>query len=437
MKIGRKNINLILLIFILIIPFPGMNSFAQKQKKFDLVNTSHLDYLYQKISVNGKEMGIIHIYADYPDYKYVEAKGEGIACVDDAARAEIFYIEYFRETHDKNVLNKIKGLTNFLIYMQSKSGFFYNFIWNDFTKDTTYKTSVAEPNWWSWRAIWALGKAQILFSRIDKPLAAEIKLHLDKAVSATLSWLKSSEGNGNKEYGGIDMPNWLPYGSAADQSALLVIGLSDYYRITKDENIRNTIERLCKGIMEMQAGSKNEFPYGVFLSWENTWHMWGNSQSDALMQAWKLFKKPAYLKAAGKEIDNFYPYLIHAGYFNDFTLEKKGAKYAMKDTLKYSQIAYGIRPIVFAALAFSKATGDNKAAETAAEAGMWLLGKNIAGTHMYNPETGVCYDGIISATEINKNSGAESTIEALLSLFAIEKNPHARKLLMKYYNSRK
>ncbi|MHB1688993.1 MAG: hypothetical protein ACYCVH_16700, partial [Ignavibacteriaceae bacterium] len=60
---------------------------AQQSESRTLVNTSHLDHLYQEINVNGKEMGIIHIYANYPDYKYVDAPGEGIACVDDAARA--------------------------------------------------------------------------------------------------------------------------------------------------------------------------------------------------------------------------------------------------------------------------------------------------------------------------------------------------------------
>ncbi len=44
---------------------------------------------------------------------------------------------------------------------------------------------------------------------------------------------------------------------------------------------------------------------------------------------------------------------------------------------------------------------------------------------MYFPKTGICYDGINSKEEINKNSGAESTIEALLSLLEISKNPRA------------
>jgi hypothetical protein len=44
---------------------------------------------------------------------------------------------------------------------------------------------------------------------------------------------------------------------------------------------------------------------------------------------------------------------------------------------------------------------------------------------MYSPETGRGYDGITSHSEMNRNSGAESTIEALLTLCAIANDPVA------------
>ena len=51
---------------------------------------------------------------------------------------------------------------------------------------------------------------------------------------------------------------------------------------------------------------------------------------------------------------------------------------------------------------------------------------------MYNPSNGMNYDGIISKEKINMNSGAESTIEALLTLLAIEQNSISKKALKKY-----
>ena len=44
---------------------------------------------------------------------------------------------------------------------------------------------------------------------------------------------------------------------------------------------------------------------------------------------------------------------------------------------------------------------------------------------MYDPETGRCFDGIGPEKEVNMNSGAESTIEALLILQAIQNHPIA------------
>jgi hypothetical protein len=65
-------------------------------------------------------------------------------------------------------------------------------------------------------------------------------------------------------------------------------------------------------------------------------------------------------------------------------------------------------------------TGKDKYLHQAMDIAKWFAGNNIAGHMMYNPENGICYDGIISETEVNLNSGAESTIEALLSFQMLE-----------------
>ena len=48
------------------------------------INTAHLDALYEEIKFEGDTVGIIHIYAEAPDYKWKGDDNEGIACVDDA-----------------------------------------------------------------------------------------------------------------------------------------------------------------------------------------------------------------------------------------------------------------------------------------------------------------------------------------------------------------
>jgi len=53
----------------------------------------------------------------------------------------------------------------------------------------------------------------------------------------------------------------------------------------------------------------------------------------------------------------------------------------------------------------------------------------VANIIMYNTTTGRVFDGIDSESKFNNNSGAESTIEALLSIQAIETSPKAVQIL--------
>lgn len=51
----------------------------------------------------------------------------------------------------------------------------------------------------------------------------------------------------------------------------------------------------------------------------------------------------------------------------------------------------------------------------------WFNGSNSAGVVMYDPATGRTFDGIDLAG-VNMNSGAESTIEALLMFLEMKEN---------------
>ncbi|RWA50097.1 sugar phosphotransferase, partial [Yersinia pestis] len=67
--------------------------------------------------------------------------------------------------------------------------------------------------------------------------------------------------------------------------------------------------------------------------------------------------------------------------------------------------------------------------ERAVDLSLWFFKNNPAQAQMYYPVTGIAFDGIDSATTVNKNSGAESTIEALLTLQLIESIPDAKRML--------
>ena len=53
----------------------------------------------------------------------------------------------------------------------------------------------------------------------------------------------------------------------------------------------------------------------------------------------------------------------------------------------------------------------------------WFFGANRAGQPMYDPATGVTFDGLEADGPINHNSGAESTIHGLLTMLALDAHP--------------
>jgi hypothetical protein len=414
--------------FIAYILFPLLTVFPQTS----LVNTAHLDKLYEEVIVNNQHLGIIHIYADAPDYKWVDASGEGVACVDDAARAAVFYMQYYKNSGDQKCLNKIKNLINFQLYMQSTNGFFYNFIWKDYSIDSTYKTSVAEPNWWSWRALWALAEAEKFYKDKDAVFADVIKKHIDKMIGSLEKWITKEKTTVN--YGGYNLPAWLPFETGADQSAIIVKALSIYYKFYRSARVKSIIEHLCEGILKMQKGDESNPPFGAFLSWQNTWHAWGNSQSDALIEAGRVLNKKEYINAAVKELKNFYRWLEKKGYYSGFTVSKDdNGNSVFKDTVKFSQIAYGIRPIIFSCMNAYELLKDTLFLNIALKGIRWFFKDNPCKELMYDPKSGRGYDGINSYVEVNRNSGAESTIEALFSVNRLESNTASKKKLFDLY----
>ncbi len=79
--------------------------------------------------------------------------------------------------------------------------------------------------------------------------------------------------------------------------------------------------------------------------------------------------------------------------------------------------------MIFALLEAYNITLDSTYAIKAGKVAQWFIGQNPASTVMYNSHTGIFFDGIENENLVNKNSGAESTIEGLLSLLRISLNP--------------
>ena len=397
-----------------------------------LINTKHLDHLYIPVTfLDSVKAAGIYIYAEAPNYYLVADSDEGFTCVDDVSRAALVYLRSKSFSIDTAIQNKAFNLLRFILEMQSENGYFYNFLFPDNTINKKGNTSINTPNWWSWRALQTLTEASPIVKEMNAPLAKKIDTAINKLVIKIKNELISLPRN-TKVVKGITVPQWLPAGSATDQASILILSLINYCTEHDDSEVRNFIRKLADGIIMMQQGDETHFPYSCFLSWENVWHAYGCDQSYALMKAGKFLNDSNYIKKAFAEVDTFYPWLLKNGMRSSFSIIKEEKEFVIVDEKIFSQIAYDIRPMIFAATEAYEVTGKQKYADIAAQLAAWFFGANAANEIMYDKNTGRCFDGIIVDNKLNKNSGAESTIECLLALQKIEDYPAIIVALDKY-----
>ena len=119
-----------------------------------------MDNLYTPFKFStGINVAGVYIYSEAPDYHLVGDVDEGFTCIDDVARALQVYIRKNGFASDTAVRNKVFNLIRFILEMQSSNGYFYNFLFPDLSINKSGPTSINKPNWWSWRALYALSEA--------------------------------------------------------------------------------------------------------------------------------------------------------------------------------------------------------------------------------------------------------------------------------------
>jgi hypothetical protein len=413
-----KKIN-ILLSFILLFCFAVPVSAKELKNPGININLSHLNFLNEKVKIDGKEMLITHVYSEYPNYQWVDASGEGIACVDDTARAAVVYLNDYEQTKNQDSLNKAKLALNFVMHMQASDGEFYNFINKDLSINKDGPTSIKSFDWWAARGMWALGYGYKVFNKIDPEYAKELNNSFLLANNALQKKINPNFGKYSTIHG-YQIPAWID-GFDAMSNALL--GLSEYYTASPNPIVKDSMMKLGEGLEKFQFGSFDDYPYGAHLDWNGSptlWHAYGSSQTFALAKAGQVLHKEQWIQSAKKEADYLFTHILVNGMINE-----------MAPTMaKDQQIAYGVDMLVQGFSELSKVTHGKTYANYAGIAASWFTGNNDAQFTMYDPKTGRGYDGLNGVTKkVNMNSGAESTIEALMALQAIRNNPNAQKYL--------
>jgi hypothetical protein len=374
------------------------------------INLAHLDHLTETIAINGDTMAIVHLYSNYPNYDWVGDEDEGIAAVDDAARAAVAYLRHYAHAQDPHSLRQATLLLRFLFYMQADDGGFYNFIWPDYSINLNGSTSNNDYfNWWAGRAVWAMGYALRVFSEneVEAELQRQLAQRLDRAIVKANRYVTAANSYQIRYGFRVPASGWL-LGDGADFSAEMALGLSHYFQATQNSSARVLLEKLSDGIAACQLGDAVQFPFGLFISSPDNihlWHAWGGRQMMALAAAGSVLSRTDWITAAEKAADQFYLYLLTSEW-----LAEINPSFEM-----YSQIQYGTASAVQGLAALYQATANRKYAQWAGLLGSWWLGNNLAGVAMYDSTTGRCFDGI-DPSGVNLNSGGESVAEGLLGL---------------------
>ncbi len=385
-------------------------------------NLAHLDVLGEDVVLDGDTLRFVHIYAE-PDgdggWAFVGDDDEGISCVDDVARAAVVYLRHYQETGDDASRRTAVKLLRFVRHQQAPSGLFYNFVWDrDLTPNTTFVTSVAtDVSWWTARAVWALGTGARVLAESDSGEAAAA-LAAVRRVEPHLDRLLARFGETAPE-DGRPFPQWLVAQTGADATSELLLGLVEVERAAPTPAGARRARQFADGIGALRFGTLAASPWGGHASWAGGWHGWGNSQTQALATGVRAgVLSDGALASARAEAQTLYAHLLVEGWLHEIT-------YATGAERAFEQIAYDVRPAAVGLARLHRATGDAGYGVMAGLAAAWFAGDNPAEAVMADPATGRGYDGILSPDRVNGNAGAESTIEAQMTLLEVGLDPAA------------
>jgi len=305
----------------------------------------------------------IAVYADATDVAVEarEAGHEGVACVDDAARALELYCDLWDATRLPWVRRWCEGLLDFILYMQEPDGRWLNFIvdW-DGTRNRTGRTSVAGGGFWQARALLALTRA--LRSLDDD--------RVDAALSRGLPHVVTTAGVAP------DVRSLHAWTALA-----LIDRGDDRYRW------RDLLTTWCEEIAEcridgilMNATAERGRP-----------HLWGHVQEAVLAQAGVRLERDDLIATASRSAERLYPDVIDTCF-------------ALPRTQPYD-----VSSAVENLARLAAVTGRSDFAGFASDARLWFDGRNPAHEAVYDREAGRVADGL-DGNRVSTRSGAEANV---------------------------
>ena len=289
---------------------------------------------------------------------------EGVACVDDAARAVVLYCRLWNQSRITYTRAAAYALLRFLAYMQEPDGRFVNFI-VDWSGERNRHASTSLPGGAPWQArdTHALACAVATFGESE----------WDVRFQRAMAWL--------------DVPT--PY---LDVRAVGVLAVLEHWRATGSST---SAARALAWSEEIA----NHSSHGSLLNAAGVQpiHLWGHLQECALARVGAAFGRSDLVDIARTSTDSLLIPAMDAGF--TFT----------------PVLPFDVSCTVAGLAAVGTATGDERYTSAAGRGRDWFRGRNLAAQPVYDAERGLVFDGIDSG-RVSRNSGAESNIEGALAL---------------------
>lgn len=302
---------------------------------------------------------------------------EGVACVDDAARALALLCDLWGATRLPVIRAWAAALLEFVLYMQDGEGRFVNFVsdWSGTRNVDGPTSSFTGGSFWHARGVHGMARASLRFD--------------DTRISTGLL-------RGMARLRGLEAP--------ANVRAIHVLTAVELLRAGRMPELRPDLEAWCEEL----AACRHD---GVLFDDpdQHEPHLWAHVQEGALAEAGAYLRRDDLVQIARESAIRYLAPPIESG-FDLPTVQP-----------------YGVACALFGVERLAAVTGEPRFTQLSERARAWFHGRSAAGRPVYDRTAGRVHDGI-DAGVLNEHSGAESNIaaaEALLPELARSTADHA------------
>jgi len=298
-------------------------------------------------------------------YEARESGVEGVACVDDAARACVLMYRLWVATRNETLGRWAAGLLDFVLWMHAGDGLWHNFIydWRG-TRNTEGPTSKPGINFWQARATQALAEVGPLLTENHG------RRVLGEALDAAASGSPPSDVRALHALAALAEMERAPSPRLAGR---LATWCDELAACVRDERLMNSPDERGRP------------------------HLWAHVQEAALADASVALNRSDLRSLAVSSANAVFVDVIESGFAGEHVH------------------SYDVQSAIFVMDRLAAVTGESRYKDLACQSRTWFDGGNPAARKVYDRVAGRVADGLDEG-RLSDRSGAEANITAGLAL---------------------